>query len=344
MKALIMDSYRHLVYSDVTEPTIKNGNDVLIRIRAAAICGSDVHGFDGSTGRRKPPLIMGHEGSGDVVSVGNSVAAFRPGDRVTFDSTIYCGDCAPCRRCDVNLCDNRKVLGVSCDEYRCDGIFAEYAVVPDRIVYRIPARLPYEQAALTEPAAVAAHAVRRTPLSLDDSVAVVGTGIIGLLIIKILAISGSGRILAFETDPSRHDAALRAGADQVFDPREPDVIERVRAFTDGKMLDRVFEAVGATAPIHTALQLVRKGGTVTLVGNVSPSVDIPLQNIVTRQISLLGSCAIAGEYPLVIDMMARGKLDVTPLISVKAPLSEGQQWFDRLYAREPGLLKVVLEP
>lgn len=110
------------------------------------------------------------------------------------------------------------------------------------------------------------------------------------------------------------------------------------------MVDRVFEAVGATAPVNTALNLVRKGGSVTLVGNVSPTIEFPLQSVVTRQIKLIGSCAIAGEYPLVIDMMSRKKLDVTPLISAIAPLSEGQLWFDRLYAKEPGLLKVVLEP
>lgn len=344
MKALLLDSYKHLTHQDIPTPEIKDPHEVLVRIRAAAICGSDVHGYDGSTGRRKPPVIMGHEGAGEVVAVGDAVTACRAGDRVTFDSTIYCGSCEPCRRGDVNLCENRRVLGVSCDEYRCDGIFAEYAVIPDHIIYKIPEGLSYAHASLTEPAAVAAHAVRLTPMELDDSLAVVGTGIIGLLIIKILKASCAGPIIALDTDPSRHEAARAAGATYVFDPRDPDLLLNVSEITNGKMIDRVFEAVGATAPIHTAISLVRKGGSVTLVGNVSPTIELPLQSVVTRQIKLIGSCAIAGEYPLVIDMMAREKLDVTPLISAVAPLSEGQQWFDRLYAREPGLLKVVLEP
>ncbi len=344
MKALIMNPYKHLTLQDVPTPTIQDAHEVLIRIRAAAICGSDVHGYDGSTGRRKPPVIMGHEGAGEVIAVGTAVTAFEPGDRVTFDSTIYCGTCDPCRRGDVNLCENRRVLGVSCDEYRYDGIFAEYVVVPDHIVYRLPEGLSYIHASLTEPAAVAAHAVRLTPIELDDSLAVVGTGIIGLLIIKILAASNAGPIIALETDPSRHEAAKAAGASYVFDPRDSDLDKKLYEITGGRMIDRVFEAVGASAPVNTALRLVRKGGSVTLVGNVSPTIEFPLQSVVTRQIKLIGSCAIAGEYPLVIDMMSRGRLDVTSLISAVVPMAEGQLWFDRLYSREPGLLKVVLEP
>ncbi len=344
MKALTMNTYQHLTFQDIPTPKIRDAHEVLVRIKAAAICGSDVHGYDGSTGRRKPPVIMGHEGAGEVVEVGTAVTVCKPGDRITFDSTVYCGTCVPCRRGDVNLCENRRVLGVSCDEYRCDGIFAEYAVVPDHIIYRLPEGLSYVHASLTEPAAVAAHAIRLTPMELDDSTAVVGTGIIGLLIIKILSASSAGPIIALDTDHSRHAVAIAAGASYVFDPRDSDLETKVRELTDGKMADRVFEAVGATAPVNTALNLVRKGGSVTLVGNVSPTIEFPLQSVVTRQIKLIGSCAIAGEYPLVIDMMSRKKLDVTPLISAVAPLSEGQLWFDRLYAKEPGLLKVVLEP
>jgi len=344
MKALLMEEYKKFKYTDVPNPVISKPDEILVKIKAAAICGSDVHGFDGSTGRRKPPIIMGHEAAGEVVTAGSGVIKFHTGDRITFDSTIYCGTCFFCRNGQVNLCDNRMVLGVSCDEYRRHGVFADYVVVPERICYPLPPSLSYEDAAMTEPAAVAAHAFRISPVGLNESVGIVGTGLIGLLLLDILKASVSGPVFAFDTDPARRDAALARGADYVFDPSSKDLTRKIQALTDGRGLDRVFEAVGATAPIQTAIGLVRKGGSVTLIGNVSPKIDLPLQSVVSRQITLLGSCAIGGEYSLVLDLIARKKINVESLISKIAPLSEGQLWFEKLYNKEDNLLKVILIP
>ena len=344
MKALVLEEYGRFGYKDVPDPVMQNEKDMLVRVRASAICGSDVHGMDGSTGRRRPPIIMGHEASGEIVAVGSGVTRFNAGDRITFDSTEYCGECFFCRQGKVNLCDNRKVLRGSCAQYNRSGTIAGNVIVPERIAYRLPEGLDFVDAALAEPAAVAAHAVAVTPLSLGGSIIVVGTGLIGLLLIQILRASSSGVLIALDTDASRRQAAIRFGADAAFDPASPDLHESVRNLTAGRGADHAFEAVGATAPIRTAIDLVRKGGTVTLVGNVSPTVELPLQSVVTRQISLFGSCAMAGEYPLVLDLMARKKIDVRAIVSAIAPLSDGASWFNRLYSREPGLLKVVLEP
>jgi 2-desacetyl-2-hydroxyethyl bacteriochlorophyllide A dehydrogenase len=344
MKALVLDQYKHLDYTDMPVPTLSSDRDILVRIRASAICGSDVHGFDGSTGRRIPPVIMGHEASGEIVEIGNAVSDFSVGDRITFDSTVYCGTCSFCRKGKVNLCDNRKVLGVACAEYRMDGTFAEYVVIPDHIAYRMPEGLSFEEAALAEPTAVAAHALAITPVELNDTTAVVGTGLIGLLLIQLLRASSSGKIIALDTDPSRRETARAFGADVGLDPADPQTADTVKVLTGGRGIDRVFEAVGATNPIKTAVSIARKGGSVTLIGNVSPSIELPLQSVVTREITLYGSCAMAGEYPAVLDMMVRKKIEVRPLISAIAPLSEGQKWFEKLYAREVGLLKVVLTP
>jgi (R,R)-butanediol dehydrogenase/meso-butanediol dehydrogenase/diacetyl reductase/L-iditol 2-dehydrogenase len=339
-----MKEYKKLLFADVPDPEITSGHDVLVRVKAAAICGSDVHGFDGSTGRRKPPIIMGHEAAGEVVETGGDVKNFKAGDRNTFDSTMYCGSCFYCQRGQVNLCDNRMVLGVSCDEYRRDGAFAEYVVVPDHICYPLPPGLSFEEAAVTEPAGVAAHALRITPVTLNETTAVVGAGLIGLLLVRMLRVSTAGKIIALDPDPARRRTSLSFGADAALDPADPELGAAIGALSGGRGVDRVFEAVGAAASIQTALSMVRKGGSVTLIGNVSPSIELPLQNVVSRQISLFGSCAIAGEYPLVLDLMARKKIDLLPLISKKAPLSEGQMWFDKLYNREADLLKVVLIP
>ena len=344
MKALLMEEYKKLKFTDFPDPKIEDSHDMLVRIRAVAICGSDVHGFDGSTGRRKPPLVMGHEAAGDVVETGSAVKSFKKGDRVTFDSTIYCGECFYCTSGMLNLCDNRTVLGVSCDEYRRHGAFAEYVVIPDRIAVCLPEDLSYEGAACTEPVGVAAHAVRMTPIALNDTVAVVGSGLIGNLVIQLLKTCVSGKIIALDTDPSRREVAKSFGADAVFDPADSDLDKKIRDLSFGRGLDRVIEAVGATASIKTAVSIVRKGGSVTLVGNISPNVEIPLQAVVSRQISLQGSCAISGEYPIVLSLMARKKIDVKALLSATVPLCEGEAWMNKLYKREENLLKVVLIP
>lgn len=341
MKALVLTEYKRLEFTDVPKPVVASPTEVLVKIEAAAICGSDVHGWDGSTGRRRPPIIMGHEGSGVVQEVGSLVTGFKVGDRVTFDSTIFCGSCSFCRTGLFNLCDNRRVLGVSCEEYRCNGIFAEYAIVEERVLFHLPEGLSFVEAAFAEPAGVAVHAISLAPPKLGEDVAVVGAGLIGLLIIKVLRTMTAGRIFAIEVDENRRKKALEVGADHALDPAD---IKEITTLTAGAMVPTVYEAVGASGPIKSAISITRKGGTVVLVGNVSPEVEIPLQSVVTRQIRMQGSCAINGEYPAVLSMMASGKLDVRDLVSATAPLSEGEAWFKKLYSREEDLLKVVLIP
>jgi (R,R)-butanediol dehydrogenase/meso-butanediol dehydrogenase/diacetyl reductase/L-iditol 2-dehydrogenase len=344
MKALLMEEYKKLTFTEAADPKIEDPRDILVKVKAVSICGSDVHGFDGSTGRRKPPIIMGHEAAGEIAAVGPAVKRFKVGDRITFDSTIYCSTCFYCQNGDVNLCDDRMVLGVSCDEYRRHGAFAEYVLVPEHICYLLPEGLPYVEAAMTEPVGVAAHAFRMAAPALDESAAVVGSGLIGLTLIQILRASISGKIVALDTDQVRRQKSLEAGADLALDPADPELDKKIKEISGGRGIDRVFEAVGATSPVQTAISIVRKGGTVTLIGNVSAKIEIPLQSVVTRQVRLQGSCAIAGEYPIALDLMARKKINVSSLISKSAPLSEGQIWFDKLYNREDNLLKVVLIP
>jgi L-iditol 2-dehydrogenase len=343
MKALLLREYKKLEITDFPLPSV-GPEEVLIRVKACGICGSDVHGYDGRTGRRIPPLIMGHEASGIVEEVGSEVRQFRRGERVTFDSTVYCGKCSYCRRGEINLCDNRNVLGVSCAEYRRHGAFAEFLTVPQQIVYRLPDSLSFEQAALIESVSIAFHAVNRAPVKLGDSVVVVGTGMIGQLVVQAARLAGCGRLIAVDLEDAKLEMASRFGADAVINASAPDLPARILDLTGGSGADAAFEAVGAAAPFQTAVASLRKGGALTLIGNLSPGVEMPLQQIVTRELTLYGSCASSGEYPQCIDMMARGKIDVRPFMSACAPLEEGPSWFDRLYNREPGLMKVILNP
>jgi L-iditol 2-dehydrogenase len=161
------------------------------------------HGYDGSTGRRIPPLIMGHEAAGIIAEVGTGISSFQVGDRVTFDSTISCGKCRYCRKGAVNLCENRQVLGVSCRDYRRNGAFAEYVVVPEHILYRLPEGFPFANAALIEAVSVAVHAAKITEIQPGSTAVVIGTGMIGLLAVQAFRHFGCERLLAVDVDKDK---------------------------------------------------------------------------------------------------------------------------------------------
>jgi L-iditol 2-dehydrogenase len=342
MKVLLLSRYKHLEIAELPEPTPGAG-EVLVRVAACGICGSDVHGYDGSSGRRIPPIVMGHEAAGRIAAVGSDVNGFAEGDRVTFDSTIYCGACGPCRRGEVNLCDYRQVLGVSCSDYRRAGAFAEYIAVPSRIVYRLPDNLSFAEAAMLEAVAVAIHSVSLAQVSPGSSALVIGAGMIGLLVLQALRVAGCSRVFVADIDSSRLKLAQEVGATAAFSA-DFGLMEQVRRITGGAGVDVAVEAVGRSETVSAAIESVRKGGTVVLVGNISPEVTLPLQKVVTRQIRLQGSCASAGEYPQAMELLATGAIQVKPLITAIAPLHDGPQWFERLHAREPNLMKVVLTP
>ena len=343
MKALVLTEYNRLKYTEMPEPEI-GPDDVLIEVKACGICGSDVHGMDGSSGRRRPPIIMGHEAAGVIAAVGQQASPWHVGDRVTFDSTVYCGDCHFCRQGLINLCDNRRVLGVSCEEYRRHGAMAEYVAVPRRILHRLPDSVSFIHGALVEPISIAVHAVSRVPIALDDSVVVVGAGMIGLLVIQVLRAAGCGQIFAVDLNPFRLKRALAVGANVALEAGQTDVMAEVHRLTGGRGANLAFEVVGATASVKTAVQSLRKGGSLALIGNITPTVELPLQAVVTRQLTLAGSAASCGQYPACLNMIARGSLNPESIISAVAPLSEGATWFERLYRGEENLLKVILEP
>ena len=343
MQALVLENYRDLRIRDVPEPNL-SPCDVLVQVKACGICGSDVHGYDGSTGRRIPPLIMGHEAAGVIAEVGAEVRDFHVGDRVTFDSTVSCGKCRFCETGEVNLCDNRQVLGVACDEYRRDGAFAEYVAVPAHIVYKLPELFTYERAALIEAVSIAVHAAKVSEIKQGSTAVVVGAGMIGLLAIQAFRIFGCKRILAVDLEQGKLDIARRLGADETFLATDPEIHSHLKAANGGQEVDIAIDVVGTQKSILTAIETVRRGGTVTFIGNLAAMVEIPLQKIVTRQLRLLGSCASAGEYKECIALMTSGAINVDPLISALAPLYEGAEWFERLYNREPGLMKVILQP
>jgi L-iditol 2-dehydrogenase len=347
MKALLLREYRHLEVLDLPNPAPAPG-ELLIQVAACGICGSDVHGYDGSSGRRIPPIVMGHEAAGVVAATAEGVSAFQPGDRVTFDSTVSCGRCPYCLHGEINLCDGREVIGVSCGEYRRAGAFAEFITVPERIAYKLPANLSFAEAAMLEPVSVALHAVKLSGIRGGETALVLGAGMIGLLTLQAARAAGCARVFVADIDPTRLQLAASLGAAETIEASNPglsgpDLAAEILRRT-GSPVDLALEAVGRNETVNAAIHSVRKGGTVTLIGNITPQVTIPLQVVVSRELRLQGTAASSGEYPQAIDLISRGIVQVKPLITAVAPLEEGPRWFDRLYAHEPNLMKIVLSP
>ncbi|MCF8226828.1 MAG: galactitol-1-phosphate 5-dehydrogenase [Bacteroidales bacterium] len=343
MKALVLTAYNNLEYLDFPDPLI-NDNEVLIKVKACGICGSDVQGMDGSTGRRQPPVIMGHEASGIIEKTGKQVRNWKAGDRVTFDSTIYSLDDWFTQNGHYNLSDNRQVLGVSTGEYRRQGAFAEYVAVPQHILYRIPGNVSFEHAATTEPIAVAHHAMNLAGPVKDRVVVVTGAGMVGAFLISLLKLNGASHVIALDINPEKLEMAGEFGADHAMHPDDPELDILIKDQTSGRGADLSFEVVGKSETVNTCIERTRKGGRIVLVGNTTPVIDFPVQKVVTHELNVMGSCAINGEYEAVLALLEKGSILVGKMISATPPLSEGAIWFDRLYRQESGLNKIILTP
>jgi L-iditol 2-dehydrogenase len=289
-------------------------------------------------------MIMGHEASGIIYKTGSDVSDWKPGARVTFDSTVYPLNDWFTTEGLYNLSDNREVLGVSPGTYKRDGAFAELIAIPRYILYKIPDNVTFEQAAMVEAVAVALHSINISGIKMGDKCVVVGAGMIGIFIVKLLKISGASRIIAIDSNVVRLEQAKKAGADDAFLSDAEGLVEKIIDLTNKRGADISFEAVGKSESVNTAIDTVRKGGKIILVGNISKTVDFPLQKVVTRELKVLGSCAIRGEYETVLTLLETGKITVDDQISAVVPLSEGALWFEKLYKNQDGLNKVILVP
>jgi L-iditol 2-dehydrogenase len=343
LKALIYTKPYSFEYSDFPNP-VAGDDDVLVRVKACGICGSDVHGFTGKTGRRIPPLIMGHEAAGIVEGLGKNVSGFKKGDRICFDSTVYCNKCEACRAGLFNRCDKRQVLGVSVPEFKRNGAFAEYVAVPSWIVSKIPDELSFVHAALLEPASIGTHAANRAPISNKDTVVVIGTGTIGLFILQAAKLRGATKVIAVDINEFRLDLAKKLGADKLINPLKSDLPDMVLQETEGKGANVTLEAVGYAKTFSDAVSITRMGGHIVAVGNLEKKAEFDLQQLIAKEHTFTGSYASAGEFGDCIGLVASGKINVEPLISDVLPLKEGPDAFDRLLKAEENLLKIVLEP
>jgi L-iditol 2-dehydrogenase len=343
LKALLYTKPYTFEYTDVPEPEVGE-DDVLVRVRACGICGSDVAGHTGKTGRRLPPLIMGHEAAGVVERTGRNVRGFAPGERICFDSTVYCNQCPACRQGLFNRCAKRQVLGVSVPEFKRQGAFAELVAVPHWICARLPEEMSFVQAALLEPASIGTHAANRPAIAKTDTIVVIGAGTIGLFILQAVRLRGAQTVIACDLNDFRLDLARGVGADTCLNPAKVDLRQEVQKRTAGRGADVAFEAVGLGETFRQAISITRTGGTVTAVGNLQKETEFNLQELVSRELTFTGSYASAGEFRTCVGLIASGKMNVAPLVSEVLPLKDGPSAFHRLLEGKESLLKIILEP
>ncbi len=328
---------------EVRRPEPRAG-EVIVQVAAVGICGSDVHGFTGSTGRRQPGIIMGHEFSGTILEIEPDEAWSDPagwslGERVVVNPLIACLECRACKAGNTHGCANRRGIGWS-----VDGAYAEFVRVPIRNLHRLPDSVCDLEGALVEPLAVAIRAVNRTPFELGATVAVVGAGPIGVLAMLALKLKGAGTVILSDLSDHRLELARSLGADIVVNAKDRDPVQSVRDATGGDGADAVLEAVGVTSSVRQAIHMTRTGGAITWIGNAAPNVEVPMQEIVTRELRVRGSYGFDLEFDRAIELLAARRLNVMPLIERIAPLEEGEALITALARNELEAVKVVLRP
>jgi L-iditol 2-dehydrogenase len=314
--------------------------EVIVTVKATGVCGSDVHGFTGSTGRRIAPMVMGHEFSGLITAVGDGVTTHKAGDRVVVQPIITCGQCANCLAGMPNICTNRRGLGMM----TTNGSNADAVAVPQQLLYDLPAEVPWEQGALIEPLSVAMHAANMSPIRLMDTVVILGAGTIGLLTLLACRLKGAGAVIVSDLSAHRLEVARKLGATAAVNPAKEDLSEIVRKFAGPAGAPIVIEAVGITATAKQSLELVKAGGHVTWIGNAAPTIEIGMQQIVTREITVRGVYAFNVEFGRAIEAIRSGRVDVTPVIEQVKPLEAGPQVFHDLAKGTLDAIKVVLTP
>ena len=328
MKRFRLHGPRLLTLDEVPEPNVGVG-DVLVAVRHVGLCGSDKHYFaDGRCGAYVPqaPFALGHEFSGVVAAIGDQVSGLKPGDRVTVDPLLACGQCPMCRSGHANLCPEKRYMGSAAAWPHVDGGLSARVAVPSSNVYPLPTSVDLAAAALIEPASVAFHAVRRAGSVAGATVLVVGGGAIGQLILRIVRVLGAARAILADPIAYNRGFAMQGGADQAVDLQGDGVIEQL-GLQDGGGFDVVLEAAGAESALNMAIMLVRKGGVVVQVGTLPDRVSVVANQIMTKEIDLRGSVQYHKAFPDVMALLAEGRLKIDDLITHRFPFAEAPAAF-----------------
>ena len=338
MKAVVYEGPKILTYKDVADVYPK-ANEVKLKVRACGICGSDIHGYLGITGRRIPPVIMGHEFSGEVVQLGEGVDNLALGDRVAVYPIDFCGECEMCKKGDNHLCLNKRAFGV----LDIDGAFAEYICVPAKVCFKLKDNISYEVGSIMEPLAVAYRAIAHLGDLNGKDVLIVGTGTIGLLALACVKIQNPNKIFVSDLSDTRLEIAKQMGADVVINPSKNNLQEIIMSETNNEGLDAVAEAVGVASTVKQGIDVLTFGGSAVWIGISSKIIDVEMQKIVTKELTVKGSFLYGfDEFKKVVNILNEGKMDITPLLSRQISLEELPETMKQM-SEDPGsLIKVTV--
>lgn len=337
MKVLVWEAPRVMALREQTQPT-PNANEVVIKVAYAGICGSELGGYLGHNSLRVPPLVMGHELAGEVIETGTSVDAALKGQQVTVNPLISCGECRYCKQGQNHLCIKRKLIGA-----HLPGAYAEYLVVPAVNVFPLPAGLSMRIGALAEPTACGVRIAEVAGNVKDEVALIVGAGPIGLLALQMLLLRGAREIYISDLGPERLEMAQALGGIPL-NPKDVDVVQKLRDVTDGYGAAVTVDAVGSAMTRKQCVQAARNAGTLVLTGLHEETSAMPAAEITRREIVVHGCFAYSpANFAEAVDLLAQDKIRLDPWI-VEAPLAEGGPWFDRLIDAPGNVAKVLLVP
>ncbi len=310
--------------------------EVLLKVKAVGICGSDLRMYNYADPNRKGNYILGHELSGEIVGMGEKVHGFKAGDRVATEICIGCAICRYCRKGLVNLCQNLNEIGVT-----MNGGMAEFVAVPARNVHRIPDNLSFEEATFADPLACSIRGLELARIEPGSWVAILGPGTIGLLATKVAKEICRAHVIVTGTNEDRLDLAKQLGAEHTFNIRKSDPVEEILEISNGGV-DYTFEAAGAPSALQQAVYITRKNGSIVIM-TVHKEIQIDIEPVIRNELTLIGSiCYNYKEFDQAVDLLARKKLDVKPLIGHTFPLNEAQKAFDFCFSRKG--VKIILKP
>ncbi len=340
MKALVYHGPRDLRYEEIETPKPKKG-EVLVKIRSVSICGSDLSGYKGGSAMRVAPLVMGHEFSGEIAGLGQGVEGLSVGDRVGVVTNLYCGTCQDCRDGLTNICDQRFIIGTTMKAGSYNGAMADYVIAPAEKIMRLPDHVSFNECALVEPLSIALRAAKHAGDLTGKTVAVFGSGPIGLLTTICVKMFGARRIIAIDLLDKRLKMAQKCGATDTVNSAD-NVMEVTQKMTGGVGVDVVFDAAGVAATINTGIDIVRNGGTIVMIGLASPTFEIEYKHAVAKELKLQGSYMYTSEMREGLQLIIDGKVNVKQIITSELPMSKGPEIFEELATGKSEEIKVIL--
>ena len=319
MKASRFLGNKTFAVTDLPTPHAGPG-ELVLRNQVCGVCGTDVHIYHGEPGSAdvNPPVVLGHEYSGEVVEVGEGVTGFAVGNHVTVDPNIYCGHCAYCQNGKKQLCPSMEAIGVT-----RDGGFAQYSLIPASQAFKLEPTVPWEAAAMAEPLACCLHGIDLAGIQVGDKVCVVGGGAIGLLMVQLAKLSGASQIVLSEPNEKRRQVGLQLGANAAIDPTRPDAQEAFAQVLDGGA-NVVIECVGNVPAVKSAFQFAGKGATVLLfsVPKVDATFDLPLFDVYKKELTIKGSFVNPDTHARAVALINSGKVDFGPIITHRFTLDQ----------------------